>query len=178
MFIANETKKTNIVEYLLYMWQIENIIRVCNFSIDKIFETVIKPQGLDSNQIDLEKDWYLELISKMKEEGITKDGHLNQTKEVINELSFLHNSLLNELNNQQYKMLYAKTKADIEELKKLQNGVSKTDVDVIVNGLYAFWMLKLGKKEISNETTRAMDRLTKLVAFLAQHYKKLMFTEQ
>jgi len=175
MFIANETKKNNVVEYVLYIWQLENIIRVCEFSIDKIFDTVIRPQGLDSNQIELEKEWYRDLISKMREERITTDGHLSLSREVIGELSFLHNSLLNELNDQSYKMLYTKCKADLDELRKLQNGISKTDVDVVINGLYTFWMLKIAKKEISNETISAIDRVSKLIAYLAQHYKKLMF---
>ena len=36
MFIANELRKTNIAEYLLYMWQIEDTIRAFDCSISRI----------------------------------------------------------------------------------------------------------------------------------------------
>ena len=29
MFVAQELKKKSIAEYLLYMWQVEDIIRAC-----------------------------------------------------------------------------------------------------------------------------------------------------
>ena len=36
MFISQQRRKENVAEYLLYMWQIEDIIRANNFSIDEI----------------------------------------------------------------------------------------------------------------------------------------------
>ena len=49
MFIAQEKKKSNIIEYILYMWQIENIISACQFNIDIIKSTVILQMGLTEN---------------------------------------------------------------------------------------------------------------------------------
>ena len=39
MFIASQKRKENIAEYLLYMWQIEDMIRANNLDIDKIRKT-------------------------------------------------------------------------------------------------------------------------------------------
>ena len=36
MIIASQKKKENIAEYLLYMWQIEDLIRVYKLDIDAI----------------------------------------------------------------------------------------------------------------------------------------------
>ena len=36
MFISQELRKTNIAEYLLYMWQAENIIRAFDCSLTRI----------------------------------------------------------------------------------------------------------------------------------------------
>ena len=36
MIVARQKKKENIAEYLLYMWQIEDIIRACGGNIDVI----------------------------------------------------------------------------------------------------------------------------------------------
>ena len=41
MIIAKQKRKENIAEYLLYMWQIEDLIRANNFDMDLIRRTVI-----------------------------------------------------------------------------------------------------------------------------------------
>ena len=41
MFIAHKLRKENICEYLLYMWQIEDLIRAFNLNIDSINERII-----------------------------------------------------------------------------------------------------------------------------------------
>lgn len=41
MITASIKKRENIAEYLLYMWQIEDLIRANNLDIDKIQSTII-----------------------------------------------------------------------------------------------------------------------------------------
>ena len=41
MYTASEKRKQNIAEHLLYMWQIEDIIRANDLDIDKIKANVI-----------------------------------------------------------------------------------------------------------------------------------------
>ena len=36
MIIARRKRKENIAEYLLYMWQVEDLIRANNFDMDSI----------------------------------------------------------------------------------------------------------------------------------------------
>ena len=62
MFIAQEKRKNNILEYILYMWQVENIIRACKFDIKLIKSTVIAQLGLTENDKELVVEWYLDLI--------------------------------------------------------------------------------------------------------------------
>ena len=40
MIIAKEKRENNIAEYLLYMWQVEDIIRACKYDIALIKELV------------------------------------------------------------------------------------------------------------------------------------------
>ncbi len=42
MYIASHKRKENIAEYLIYMWQIEDIIRANDLDIDKIKNNVIE----------------------------------------------------------------------------------------------------------------------------------------
>lgn len=41
MYTASQKRKENIAEYLLYMWQIEDLIRANNLDIDKIRSSII-----------------------------------------------------------------------------------------------------------------------------------------
>ena len=41
MIVAKQKRKENIAEYLLYMWQVEDLIRANQFDIDSIRRNVI-----------------------------------------------------------------------------------------------------------------------------------------
>ena len=57
MFIANKLRKENIAEYLLYMWQVEDIIRANQWDIEKIKTNVI-------NQFEVSSEQKQELIDR------------------------------------------------------------------------------------------------------------------
>ena len=40
MIIARRKRKENIAEYLLYMWQVEDLIRANNFDMDSILSLI------------------------------------------------------------------------------------------------------------------------------------------
>ena len=65
MLISREKRRSNIVEYLLYMYQIEDIIRSFQFDITQIDANVV--QRFDQPAaIKLEiKLWYADLIDKI-----------------------------------------------------------------------------------------------------------------
>jgi hypothetical protein len=50
MFIATQKKKENIAEYVLYMWQIEDIIRAYKFDIEAIKANIIAAFKLPQDQ--------------------------------------------------------------------------------------------------------------------------------
>ena len=65
MLIAQEKEKTNIAEYILYMWQIEDIIRSHDFDLIQITDSVISKFNADKEvQYDM-KLWYQNLIEQM-----------------------------------------------------------------------------------------------------------------
>ena len=41
MIVANQKRKENIAEYLLYMWQVEDLIRASNFDMETIRKQVV-----------------------------------------------------------------------------------------------------------------------------------------
>ena len=76
MFVAEQKKRENIAEYLLYMWQLEDILRAYELDIDKVQAALIDTTH-HSDEKKLEaRQWYMNLIEQMQAEGVEKEGHL------------------------------------------------------------------------------------------------------
>ena len=50
MIIASQKRKENIAEYLLYMWQIEDIIRAYKLDIDTIDEQIVSKYNVPGGE--------------------------------------------------------------------------------------------------------------------------------
>ena len=72
MYIASRKHKENIAEYLLYMWQIEDLIRANGLDIDLIKANVIDRFNLDPSQEKEMIEWYESLIDMMRRENVEK----------------------------------------------------------------------------------------------------------
>ncbi|MBF1553412.1 MAG: DUF4924 family protein, partial [Prevotella salivae] len=95
MFIAKELRKKSIAEYLLYMWQIEDIIRAMGCSLPLIRKAYIsKFTDYTDEQKEDEIDWFGNLVRMMNEEGKRDQGHLNINDIVVRDLVDLHQRLL------------------------------------------------------------------------------------
>ena len=67
MITASQKKRENIAEYLLYMWQIEDLIRANGLDIDKIQENIIdRYTSLSDQQKKEMREWYESLIDMMR----------------------------------------------------------------------------------------------------------------
>lgn len=76
MFVAQKLRKESIAEYLLYMWQIEDIIRAYGCSLPVIKKNYIERFDFTPEQKDEELDWFGNLIRMMNEEGSVRAGIL------------------------------------------------------------------------------------------------------
>ena len=94
MFISQELRKKNIAEYLLYMWQIEDIIRAYDCSLARIRREYIERFNYTDEQKEEMTDWYGNLVRMMNSEGCREHGHLQINKIVIQQLSELSAELL------------------------------------------------------------------------------------
>ena len=93
MFVAQELKKKSIAEYLLYMWQVEDIIRACGCSLPVIKKHYIENFDFTPEQKEEEIDWFGNLIRMMNEEGKRESGHLNINKVLLQDVIDLHGML-------------------------------------------------------------------------------------
>ena len=171
MYIASQKRKENIAEYLLYMWQIEDIIRANGMDLDKIKANVIDKFTLTEEQYKEMAEWYESLIDMMRREDVAEKGHLQLNKNVIIQLDDLHLRLLKDPKHPEYAAEFYKTLPFIVELRSKQ-GDNKTDeIETCFTALYGTLMLKLKGQEISKETAAALTQISKFIALLARYYQ-------
>ena len=93
MIIAQQKRKENIAEYLLYMWQVEDLIRATGVSIEGVEEHLLPRYDVDEETRQAIRTWYQELIDMMRSEGKVKSGHLDVNRIVLMQLEELHRRL-------------------------------------------------------------------------------------
>jgi hypothetical protein len=170
MLVARQKINENIAEYVLYMFQIEDLIRAYDFDLEAIIDGYVRPQLPDSSFIEQYKEWYRDLIAQMKSQRIQKTGHLHDLKDIIVELSYLHNTLINISNDEKYKTLFTAATPFIDEFKEISNLKDKNAIEIVFHAMYMKLLLRLQKKEISAETEEAFDAMRILIAYLAKAY--------
>ena len=173
MLIAQQKLKDNIAEYILYMWQVEDMIRACNMDIEVIQERIVNPMVDDEDIRKQIRSWYVDLISKLKMQGKEKAGHLRELDEQFIEINYLHGSLIGLLGDERYKGIYQTAMPLIEDFKKMSNSDNITDIEVCFNGLYAKLMLRLQNKTISPETEEAFNAFAQVLGYLSLKYKDM-----
>ena len=170
MLIASQLKKTNISEYLLYMWQVEDLIRALQFDMDRINNTIISRfQFQDDTERKTVVEWYESLIEMMRMEQVMEKGHLQINKNVIAELDELHALLLRSGQVPAYNAKYIHVLPLINQFRrKAEAGLS--DIELCFNFQYGILMLRLQKSVITPETERTREEISKLMVLLTKNY--------
>lgn len=170
MLIAKEKRKTNIAEYILYMWQLEDIFRALRFDTELIRNHLVKGFNQPDEISEEISDWYINLVSLMKGEGVEQAGHIQVLKNLLNELNELHLLLLKRPQEFDYINSFQQALPFINELKSKQNKKTLNDIEVCMNGLYGLLLLRIQKKEISEGTEKSMQVIAGFVSKLSAKY--------
>ena len=171
MFVAQELRKKSIAEYLLYMWQIEDIIRAYGCSLPMIKKQYIERFNFSEEQKAEEIDWFGNLIRMMNEEGKRESGHLDINKVILKDVIDLHGMLLQSTKFPIYNAEYYKVLPFIVELRN-RGDKDLNEIETCLDALYGVMMLRLQKKTISPETERAIKEITTFVGLLSDYYIK------
>jgi hypothetical protein len=173
MIISQVKRKENIAEYLLYMWQVEDIIRAYGLDIEKIKSGIIDRYDVDEKTRKEITDWWEGLIMMMRHEDKQQTGHLQINKNVLIRLNDLHNELLNSPKHPEYGAEFYKTLPFIVELRaKTPEAQQVGELETCFNALYGTLMLKLQGKEMSKDTQVAINQISHFIGTLAAYYKK------
>lgn len=170
MNIAKQLKEKNIAEYLIYMWQVEDLIRAMGCDIDMIREKLIStfPEA-ERPALD---EWYANLVEMMRAEGVKEQGHLQINRNVIQNLTELHGELLASTKYPFYNAAYFKALPFIVELRRKNGHQEESELETCFEALYGILLLRLQHKEITPETDTAMKAISSFISLLANYYEK------
>lgn len=144
------SKKDNIAEYILYLWQIEDYLRAFPQNADAT------PELHDLNEM-------------MHREGILEGGHLALATNALSEVEELHAQLLDE--DAMYRAAMIRLRPALNLLKAKTDRPTMSDIEACFVLLYQIMMLRLQKKEITPETADVQQRATQVLTFLSRAYR-------
>ena len=170
MFISKQLKENNIAEYLIYMWQVEDMIRANGCDMEKIKKNIVDSYPLTEEQKVELTQWYIDLIEMMRRENVMEKGHLQINKNIITWLTDLHLQLLRSSKFPYYSAAYYKALPYIVELRAKGANKEEPELETCFEALYGILLLKLQKKEISEETKKAQQAISGLLAMLSNYY--------
>lgn len=171
MFVARKKRKENIAEYILYMFQVEDLIRAFKFDMKLIEEQLVSRYDVDDNQYDEIVGWYANLVAMMIKEGAADAGHMQFLTNLINDLNEFHLKVIKEQASPEYIGFFNSNIGLINEFR-LKGNASANDVEICLNGIYGYLLLKIQNKDISEGTEQAVKQFGKLMGLLSAMYKK------
>ncbi|HRH37022.1 MAG TPA: DUF4924 family protein [Flavobacteriales bacterium] len=168
-----ERKIENVAGYIISMWHIEDLMRAADMDLEKVEERLIAPMEAGEEDRAKMRAWYSEVIQRMRDEGITRVGHLAEVEEAINELEFLHRSFIDVLDDPEYDALFAKAEPGIRTLQQHAGGDPAGVVETCFTAVYGVMVLRAQDKVVSKETLEAEGHIRKLLERLSVHYKQM-----
>ena len=172
MLVSRELRKKNIAEYLLYMWQVEDLLRANELSLDKVKRNIVEPYALPDEESGELLQWYADLIDMMHQEGVMEKGHLQINRNVIINLADLHGRLLHSPKVPFYSAAYYKALPFVVEFRTKSEGREKNELENCFDALYMVWMMKLQKREVNQETLKATAEIGKFISMLSLYFKE------
>lgn len=172
MLIAEKLSKTNSAEYLLYMWQVEDIIRAHHCDLEELKKHYLARFDVDEDNFKKIEDWYANLVEMMHLEGKMNEGHLQINKNFLQDLNELHLQLCKSSKYPFYRTNYYKVLPYIVEIRAKNKNYDQSELEVCFELLYGVMMLRLQKKELSKETTVAATDVSRLLAQLSELFLK------
>ena len=88
MLIAREKKKNNIAEYILYMWQLEDMLRALKLDMEQVDRYLVAGFQADERTSKEIHDWYDNLIAIMQKEKYGYDKGYSQGIRIFHQHGF------------------------------------------------------------------------------------------
>lgn len=178
MDIARAKRRENLAEYILYLWQLEDLLRALQFSPEAIYSQLVQPRQLPPDQQQYLLMWYMELATLLREEGKETSGHLDHTLHLVNDLHNLHLQLMESPAGERYRRLYGIMAAELPKLRNLLgssknvNASQMTNTELAFRALYAAMLYKIKGGDKADRTfSDVTEVVSPVIAELAKIFK-------
>jgi hypothetical protein len=133
----------NVAEYLLYIFQIEALIRTLDLDINRLETELLAPAFPDPTQLQYQLSWYNEIVLEMRQR------------------------------DEKYKGLCDHATEALQAFKTKSNMANRHDIEALLHAMFMKLQLKMKKQDISPETEAAFDLFRIQLAYLSQNYQRM-----
>ncbi len=170
MLVAQQKRKENIAEYILYLYQVEDLIRAFQLDMNLINEKLVASYQVDEKTAKEISAWYENLVIMMEKEGRQQSGHLQFLENLVADLNEFHLRVITQEAVPLYVSSYKSVEGLVKELRQ-KNPDAVNNVQAAIDGIYGYLLLRMQKKEISSETSEAVKRLSSWLSQLSKLYR-------
>lgn len=171
MFIAEKLRKQNVIAYLVYMYQVEDVIRAYQLDTERIRKDYLVRFGYDEDQLDKACEWYVALVNMMKDEGCQEHGHVQVVRATLTLLEDRHQELLATHEHPDYERVYAQILPILVQLRS-KGGKEKTEVENCMDAIYGLSVLEMRHQQVSDETRSGLKPVAQLMDMLGNYYRE------
>ena len=172
MDIAKAKRRENIAEYILYLWQLEDLLRALQFSPEAVHSQLIAPRNLSQPEQRLYLEWYLDLANLLRQEGKEEKGHLEHTLHLIRDLHDLHLQLLKLPAGEHYRRTYARLEPELPRLRAVLGNPGISDTELCFRALYAAILYRIKGEGGKSAVSDTIEYISPVVAELAEMHRK------
>ena len=174
MDIAQAKRKENIAEYILYLWQIEDLLRALQFSPEAIYSQLVAPRDVEEEQKHIYLLWYMDIVNLLRKEGKDESGHLEHTLHLIADMHNLHLQLMHHPIGEHYRKTFARLAPQLPSLRAMVQKEEISDTELAFRALYATMLYRIkGDKKREEVIRDTMELVSPVVAELADMYRKV-----
>ena len=174
MDIAQAKRKENIAEYILYLWQLEDLLRALQFSPEAIYSQLVAPREVADEQKHIYLLWYMDIVNLLRKEGKEQSGHLEHTLHLIGDVHNLHLQLMQNPVGEHYRKTFARLAPQLPQLRAMISRDDVSDTELAFRALYAAMLYRIkGDKKRAEAISDTIELVSPVVAELAAMYGKV-----
>jgi hypothetical protein len=172
--VADKKKSQNIGEYLIYLYQMEDLIRSYRGNMEEIKQYVISHYPVSEKEREEIFLWFESILEQMKSQGIMEKGHLKELRDLVENLANLHWKLLK--TDKIYFETYDKIKPFILDAILASDGVNPgNEIQICLNGVYGLLLCRLMGKKVSDAQVKTAEVFGEVLSLLNFHYQQRIF---
>lgn len=168
--VAENKKYNNIAEYIIYMYQMEDLIRSYQGNPEEIQTFVVEKYPVSEDNKNEIFTWYLALLDQMKNQDILENGHLAELNTLVSELAQIHWKVLK--TDPAYFEAYGKAKPFIIDAVMQADGQNLgNEIQICLNGVYGLLLCRLLGRKVTDEQLKAAEAYGDILSTLSYHFK-------